>query len=114
MSPGNYSSLTEPLKDAPQQKMPVVAVDSLGLSRLDFLKIDVAGMKIDVLRGAQDTIHRFAPCYWVEYWKVNVDSIKASFDHADDRFHPMDRLNLLCAPVARMAMSGVQIDDCET
>jgi len=72
-------------------------------THLGFLKIDVEGMEINVLRRARDTIHWFAPWCWVEYWKVSVDSIKASFDHADYRFYPMDRLNLLCAS-ARMAM----------
>jgi hypothetical protein len=49
----------------------------------------------------------------VEYWKVSIDKIKAAFASADYRFFPMDELNLLCAPVTRMAASGIRIFGCE-
>ena len=43
-----------------------VTVDSMGLSKCDFIKVDVEGMEEDVLRGAMQTISRFSPLLWVE------------------------------------------------
>ena len=45
----------------------VRSVDGLGLARLDFIKIDVEGFEVDVLRGARETIRRCMPVIYVEY-----------------------------------------------
>ncbi|MBV1799402.1 FkbM family methyltransferase [Siccirubricoccus sp. G192] len=45
---------------------PVVSIDSLGLTQLDFLKIDVEGMQEAVLAGSQETLARCKPMIWVE------------------------------------------------
>lgn len=42
-------------------------VDERGLDRLDFLKIDVEGADLDVLRGAERAIRRLRPALMVEY-----------------------------------------------
>ena len=39
----------------------LVSIDSLGLERLDFLKIDVEGMEMDVLEGAATSLRDLAP-----------------------------------------------------
>jgi len=44
----------------------VVTIDSLGLDRLDFLKVDVEGMEERVLRGAAATIAAQRPLVFVE------------------------------------------------
>jgi FkbM family methyltransferase len=48
------------------EPVPVVPLDSLDLPRCDFLKIDVEGMELEVLRGASQTIQRFRPLLYVE------------------------------------------------
>ncbi|KWA08312.1 FkbM family methyltransferase [Burkholderia cepacia] len=80
---------------------PVVRLDALGLSRLDFLKLDVEGMEIDALRGARRLIETHLPWCWVEYWKVGEAPIIATFAGLDYTFYRMDPLNLLCVPNAR-------------
>eukprot|EP00808_Paulinella_micropora_P028505 g313.t1 len=40
---------------------PIVTVDSLRLSACHYMKIDVQGMELDVLRGAEHTIKQFSP-----------------------------------------------------
>lgn len=44
----------------------LICVDSLHLPRMDFMKIDVEGMELDVLKGAHKTIAKFRPVLYVE------------------------------------------------
>ncbi|MGU3780899.1 FkbM family methyltransferase [Burkholderia metallica] len=80
---------------------PVVRLDSLGLPRLDFLKLDVEGMEIDALHGARRLIETHLPWCWIEYWKVGEAPILATFAGLDYTFYRADTLNLLCVPNAR-------------
>ena len=48
------------------KKTPVITIDSLNLQRLDFLKIDVQGLEIEVVKGAMETIKRCKPIIVVE------------------------------------------------
>lgn len=43
-----------------------ITVDSLPLDACHFIKIDVEGMELDVLKGAKETISRFQPLLYVE------------------------------------------------
>jgi FkbM family methyltransferase len=45
---------------------PVVPIDSLGLERCAFLKMDVEGGQIQALQGAAETLARCKPLIWVE------------------------------------------------
>lgn len=88
----------------------MAAIDDLGLPRLDFLKVDVEGMEIEVLSGATQTIHDHLPWCWVEYWKVDLDEIKNQFAGMDYRFFLMDELNVLCAPTKRLRESSLSVE----
>ena len=44
----------------------MMTLDSLDLSRLDLIKIDVEGMELEVLQGAKATLERFRPIIIVE------------------------------------------------
>lgn len=44
----------------------VLALDDIGLDRLDFLKIDCEGFELEVLQGAKNTIERFKPTMLIE------------------------------------------------
>lgn len=50
-------------------------LDALNLQRLDLLKIDVEGMEIDVLRGAQDTLSRCRPVMVIEHLKSDLPTL---------------------------------------
>ena len=52
------------LKDGKGCKL--IALDSLGLDRLDFFKLDVEGFEVMALRGAKDTIARCKPVMLIE------------------------------------------------
>ncbi len=51
--------------------VPQVSIDSLALDRVDFIKIDVEGMELDVLRGAEMTLRMCRPRLWIEWIKTN-------------------------------------------
>ena len=56
-------------------RTPMVSIDSLGLERLDFLKADVEGMELDVLRGARATLERCKPIVMAEVIKSDLQSL---------------------------------------
>ena len=91
------------------EQIEVVTIDSLGLPRLDFLKIDVEGMEIDVLKGSRNTIQQHLPWCWIEYWKVDIADIKAQFAGLEYKFYLMDRLNMLCVPISKFDSSTLSI-----
>ena len=91
------------------EKIAVTTIDSLELQGLDFLKIDVEGMEIDVLRGARGSIERHLPWCWIEYWKVSIEDIKTQFNGLEYKFYIMDNLNMLCAPSQKLATSQLKI-----
>jgi FkbM family methyltransferase len=84
-------------------RVEVTTIDAFRVPRLDFLKIDVEGMEVEVMKGGRATIATHQPWCWVEYWKAGKDAIKAQFDGLDYRFYLMDELNMLCAPASRSA-----------
>ncbi|CAI3960817.1 Glycosyltransferase involved in cell wall bisynthesis (RfaB) (PDB:2IV7) [Commensalibacter communis] len=80
-----------------KNRVEIVCLDDLGVKRLDFLKIDVEGMEVPVIKGASKTIAQYRPYCWVEYWKVGFENIIHLFED-DYAFFIMDELNILCAP----------------
>lgn len=104
---GTFSLVAPP--ETATERIDVVAIDSVGLDRLDFLKIDVEGMEPQVLSGARGMIEAHLPWCWVEYWKVGIEDIKRHFAGLDYNFYVMDNLNLLCVPEKRLAGSSVRI-----
>jgi FkbM family methyltransferase len=87
----------------------IITIDSLNLCRLDFLKIDVEGMEIEVLIGARETIRKFRPWCWIEYWMVDKNLLKKEFENLDYEIYIMDSLNILCAPVEKLASSNLKV-----
>jgi len=84
-------------------------IDDLGLPRLDFLKIDVEGMEIDVLSGARKTIKDHRPWCLIEYWMIDGFLLKEEFKDLNYELYRMDHLNVLCAPVEKLLQSRINI-----
>lgn len=57
--------------------VPTITIDSLCLSRLDLMKIDVEGMEEDVIRGAKETILRHKPLVFAEWIKTKREVIES-------------------------------------
>lgn len=68
---GSFTNILTPEKGS----TPCVSIDNLvaflGLKRLDWMKIDVEGAEVEVLRGALSTLQRLQPIVWMEVWKEN-------------------------------------------
>jgi FkbM family methyltransferase len=72
--PGNFGGVSLSASGA-GETVPLATIDSLGLQRCDFMKIDVEGMELDVLQGAKSTVERFRPRLYIEN------------DHMENRRH---------------------------
>jgi FkbM family methyltransferase len=105
---GMYSLLNQPAQR--NEAVQITTLDELGLPRLDFLKIDVEGMEMEVLAGGRNMIARHRPWCWVEYWMVGAETIAGAFAGLDYQCYRMDELNLLCAPADRLAASGLAFE----
>jgi FkbM family methyltransferase len=62
-----------------------LAIDSLGLARLDLIKIDVEGMELEVLEGARQTIGRSLPIIMIERLKTDHNALVAALSAYDYR-----------------------------
>jgi FkbM family methyltransferase len=105
---GSFSLLEQNAQ--PTERIKITTLDSIGLQRLDLLKIDVEGMEIEVLMGAQATIQRGRPWCWIEYWKIGLPTLKDIFEGSGYELYRIDHLNLLCAPAEKLRTSGLSFD----
>ena len=80
--------------DNPCIRVPILTLDSLDLQRVDFIKIDVEGMELDVLLGAEQIIRRSKPQMIIETKKTNKNKIVSWLEEMDYRIYPMG-LNIL-------------------
>ena len=61
--------------DAATQTVQMLAIDSLGLQRLDLIKIDIEGMEMEALQGARASIARLRPHLLIEKIKSNEEAL---------------------------------------
>jgi methyltransferase, FkbM family len=57
-------------------KTPLISIDSLFLKRLDFIKIDIEGMEMEALKGAQSTLEEQKPELLIEKIKSDEEELK--------------------------------------
>ena len=74
--------------------VPKVNLDSLQLPRLDLIKIDVEGMELEVLQGAQEVIRRLRPLMIIEAIKADRVALEAFLREMEYQVFPMG-INLL-------------------
>lgn len=62
--------------------VPIITIDSIGLSQLRLLKADVEGMELEVLRGAAETIRRCRPILYLENDQKDRSAALFEFVHS--------------------------------
>jgi FkbM family methyltransferase len=103
--------------DRAVQHIDMLTLDSLNLSRIDLVKIDVEGMELDVLQGAQESILRCRPQLVIEIIKSDEKAVAELLDAAGYRSFSMG-MNILAVhasdPLQGRLNSGVpfSVDDC--
>ncbi|KLU24877.1 FkbM family methyltransferase [Caballeronia mineralivorans PML1(12)] len=75
-------------------KVPMVNLDSLGLERLDLVKLDVEGMELEALRGGRSVLSEQHPAMIIEVIKSDRVAIEAFLTALDYRIFPAG-LNIL-------------------
>lgn len=71
--PGNSGSTEFREASVGEDAYPVETIDALDLPRLDFMKIDVEGAELGVLKGAEKTIAKFKPALFMELKPTSPD-----------------------------------------
>lgn len=87
-----------------QELIEVATIDSLALPRVNFIKIDVEGMELDVLRGGAATIERDRPPMQVEWLARDNGALPAYLlDDLGYRVYEAG-LNLICFPAENQSL----------
>lgn len=63
--------------------IPIITIDSMNLKKCNFIKIDVEGMELAVLKGAEKTIDRCKPKLLIE---INLTTLQRAGDRAESIF----------------------------
>jgi len=82
-------------------------LDSLGLERLDLIKIDVEGMEIDVLRGAAEVLEKHRPIMLIEHHKSDATAMTDWLREKGYRLYNPGGMNLLAVHGEDQANSHV-------
>ena len=78
---GRSEFIGQALDPKKKQRIRLMAIDSLQLERLDFIKIDVEGMEMEALAGAQKAIARCRPIMLIEQIKTDQAGLLALLGH---------------------------------
>lgn len=94
----------------PTTEIDLVSLNSLQLPRLDFLKIDVEGMEMEVLEGAAATVERHKPSMIVEVMKSDQEQIIRWLGKLGYMTYPMG-VNLLALHGSDPALQHLKIEN---
>lgn len=92
------------------RKVPMVSIDSLKLQRLDFVKIDVEGMEIEVLKGGKKTLQRCKPIMMIEVIKSDHAALQKFADNLGYRVFPLG-MNLLAVHESDPTLQQISLDN---
>jgi FkbM family methyltransferase len=66
----------------------ITTIDELGMFGVDFIKIDVEGYELEILKGATETLKKFKPVLLIE---INRGTLKREGIKEQDIFYFLDR-----------------------
>jgi FkbM family methyltransferase len=80
LSPGNYPNTTEKIVQEITKNVTLCTLDSFNLLDVDFVKIDVEGHELEVLKGGAQTLALCRPIVLVEIKDENIGAIFRFFN----------------------------------
>jgi len=87
-----------------------ISIDGMDLHQINFIKIDVEGMEIKVLKGAQKSINKFRPFILVEYLKSEQNELIGWLRQNSYIVYSGIGANYLCIPKETgLQMNGLSI-----
>jgi FkbM family methyltransferase len=100
----------QPIDYRPEHMTPVRALrlDSLGLARVDLIKIDVEGMEVEVLQGGMEVIKAHKPILLVEFHKTDRVALMSLLNDLQYIVYQTDNLNILALHAADPARAEVE------
>ncbi|MFZ6770538.1 FkbM family methyltransferase [Undibacterium sp. Di26W] len=87
----------------------MMSIDELALKRLDFIKIDIEGMEMEALTGAEQSIKQFKPQLLIEKIKSDEDEIRDFLEEYDYEIFNVG-INLLAVHSSDPAVSLIVIE----
>ena len=92
------------------EKVQGITIDELGFDQINFMKVDVEGMELNVLKGAEKSIYRYRPFMLVEYLKGDKPTMIAWLRRADYVLYTGIGGNYLCLPKeCRLSIEGLTL-----
>lgn len=89
--------------------VPMSHLDGMDLARLDFIKLDVEGMEIEVLRGGRESLARHKPIMLVEIIKSDRTAIETFLADLGYRTFPAG-MNLLAIHTEDPTLGQIQVN----
>jgi FkbM family methyltransferase len=89
-------------------KVRMVSIDDLDPTRLDFIKLDVEGMEMECLKGAEKSLRRHRPQMMIERIKSKGDEIPSFLEPLGYRFFHM-RMDTICIHESDPSLGRVKI-----
>lgn len=83
-----------------------IPLDLLGLKRVDFIKVDVEGMELDVLAGAREILRRAKPIVVVEFIKSDKTQLRSMLQTLGYRLFEL-RMDLLAIHQSDKALDHI-------
>ncbi|MEX3930532.1 FkbM family methyltransferase [Paraburkholderia phymatum] len=90
-------------------KVPMIDLPSLNLERLDFMKLDIEGMELDVLRGGREVIERHRPIMLIEIIKSDRAAIESFLTTLGYRLIPYG-IDMLAIHESDPSLQQIRID----
>lgn len=131
---GNFGGVSLQAEGQAGEPVRIVRLDDLALPALGLLKVDVEGLELEVLAGAQETIRRLRPLIYIEndrrehqrslvsvlhhlgydlYWHLPPLVAKDNFNGVTEQVFEANivSINMLCTPAERgFKVAGERID----
>jgi FkbM family methyltransferase len=86
-------------------------LDSFNFERVDLVKIDVEGMELDVLEGAEQTIRRCKPQMAIEIIKSDKEKIEQLLASHGYKIFPMGTMNILAVHGSDPAINNLSYNN---